>query len=84
MAARWKEPELLHFLHRLKNQNSGPTTVSDFLVHWLRLDHTRAKFIKFPMLSYHPNEIYPQVKQEENWSQVFEAYSAMVLKNFSL
>ena len=63
----------------LKSQTS-----SSLEFHLICLQHTITEFMKFPTLRYDPNEIYSQVSWEENWSQIFEAHSAMLLKIFSL
>ena len=63
----------------LKSQTSSS---SEFRL--ICLQHTIIEFMKFPMLRYNPNEIYSQVGWEENWSQIFEAHSTMLLKIFSL
>ena len=59
----------------LKSQSS-----SSLEFHLLCFQHTITEFMKFPMLS----EIYSQANWEENWSQIFEGHSTMLLKIFSL
>lgn len=57
---------------------------SPWELHLFCLHHTVAELIKFPKLSSGANDIYPQVSWKENWSQIFEAHSATVLKMFSV